>query len=363
VVLLDEATGEARWETEASDSGTHVAMSPDGRLVASFGWNDEHWKLLDSSSGEVRRVGVKHDGTNACICLVPDSGQRLLQEGCSVVAHTGALRTVAFSPCGQILATGGIGTTVILWDIATGGAQQRLQVNAGQTYACSLSFSANGARLACGNNNGFIHVWSLATGSLFRTIASPHTSLKLGRSVHFSPTDSARLVSVCSSLPAPGFPASYSFIHLWDIESGELQRKVTEGHFAEFSPNGRTIAITGGSNRSYVRVVDSDSGELRMNMGGHSCYVYSAAWSIDGSKLASGCTEGTCKVWDSSTGALLRTIHLGNAEVLSVACGRDWVRDTPRAMAFAMGHHPRLGAVSLVLGLEVGVVRMIVDRV
>ena len=32
-----------------------------------------------------------------------------------------------------------------------------------------------------------------------------------------------------------------------------------------------------------------------------------------------------------------------------------------RKMAFAMGHHPRLGGGSQVLELEVGVVRMIVD--
>jgi hypothetical protein len=32
-------------------------------------------------------------------------------------------------------------------------------------------------------------------------------------------------------------------------------------------------------------------------------------------------------------------------------------------MAFAMGHHPRLGAGSQVLELEVGLVQMILDRV
>jgi len=363
-MLVDEATGEIRWEIEASDSSTRVAMSPDGRLVAILRWNDEHWKLLDSSNGEVHRVGAKHDGTNACICEVPDSGQRLLQEGCPVVAHTGALCAVAFSPCGQMLATGGIDNTVILWDVEKGGAQQRLQVNAGQTYVCSLSFSANGARLACGNNKGSIHVWSLATGSLLRTIAPPHTSFV--RPVHFSPTDSARLVSVCCGLREPDFPASDSFIHLWDVESGELERGIEGGQFAVFAPNGRTIATGGSKHGSYltdVRVVDSDSGELRVRMVGHIRHVCSAAWSIDGSKLASGGDDGTCKVWDSSTGALLRTIQFGNTTVFSLACGRDWVRDTQRAMAFAMGQHPRLGAVSRVLGLEAGVVGMIVDRV
>ena len=82
----------------------------------------------------------------------------------------------------------------------------------------------------------------------------------------------------------------------------------------------------------------------------------------DGSKLASSGEDGTCKVWDSSTGELLRSIHIGRS-VESVVWGRDWVRDTLGAVAFAMGHHPRLGAESQVLELEAGVVRMILDRV
>jgi hypothetical protein len=48
---------------------------------------------------------------------------------------------------------------------------------------------------------------------------------------------------------------------------------------------------------------------------------------------------------------------------MSVAWGRDWVRETQGAMAFLMGHHPRLGVGSQVLELEAGVVRMILDRV
>jgi len=121
-------------------------------------------------------------------------------------------------------------------------------------------------------------------------------------------------------------------------------------------------SATCGPNPSDVRIVDSDSGELLVRMVGHNSHFHSSAWSIDGTKLASS-SAGPCKVWDSSTGALLRTIQLGNRRVLSLACGRDWVRDTQRAMAFAMGNHPRLGAVSRVLGLEVGVVQMILDCV
>ena len=52
-----------------------------------------------------------------------------------------------------------------------------------------------------------------------------------------------------------------------------------------------------------------------------------------------------------------------NFQSHSVSWGRDWVRDTQRATAVAMGRHPRLGIWSQFLELEVGVVRMILDRV
>ena len=67
-------------------------------------------------------------------------------------------------------------------------------------------------------------------------------------------------------------------------------------------------------------------------------------------------------MWDSSTGALLSTIEV-NASISSISWGRDWVRDTEGAMAFAMGYHSRLGERSEVLALDAGVVRMILDRV
>ena len=67
-----------------------------------------------------------------------------------------------------------------------------------------------------------------------------------------------------------------------------------------------------------------------------------------------------CRVWDASTGALLRTIKL-DAVVYSVSWGRDWVLDTQKATAFAMGHHPRLGAGSRLQVLDTEMVRMILD--
>ena len=152
--LMDAATGIMRWEVQGCEGGRActVAMSPDGRFVASLGGGEENWKLWDVASGVVCMTGARHDGTGACICG-PDH-QSL--KACPVVAHTRDLCAVAFSPCGKRLATGGQDFVVILWDAQTGKAELVLK---GHTWdILTLTFSADGNRLASGGFDGLIHV-------------------------------------------------------------------------------------------------------------------------------------------------------------------------------------------------------------
>jgi WD40 repeat protein len=346
VMLVDEATGDVKWEVRAhtGEDWCAVAMSPSGRFVASVGFDDTHWTLLDAVSGAVHRVGARHDGTGACIC---EEGHQLLH-ACPVVAHNAGLNTFALSPCGQRLATGGRDNAVILWDAQTGDAEQRMQGAWGVGAILSLSFSADGARVASAGYEGSIRVWD-TTGALLRLIPGAHEGYALR--VHFSPRDNRLLASLGANQ-----------IHVWDVDSGEKKRSFAGRTFAVFSPDGSTIATRSAGIGRDVLLLDPESGAERVRMVGHGDFVNSASWSLDGSKIASGSSDYTCKVWDSSTGALLSTIEVGRV-VDSLAWGRDWVRDTQRGEAFAMGYHPRLGAGSQVLELELGVVRMILDRV
>ena len=131
VMLVDEATGEERWEVQAHavvPSSMCVAMSPsNGRFVASASNKQGEWKLLDAASGAECMTGARHDGTGACSCRVTRSGRISLDEGCPVEVHFADLNRLAFSPCGARLASGGYGGVVILWDAHTGTAEQRIQ--------------------------------------------------------------------------------------------------------------------------------------------------------------------------------------------------------------------------------------------
>ena len=364
VTMVDETTGMMEWRVQAHRfydertqfiAATEIAMSPVNlEFVASVGLTDERWKLWNAETGGLDRVGAAHDGTGTCICWVDDLGHRVFEEECLVVAHTAGLRAVSFAPYGRRMATGGVDRAVILWNPETGEATHRLQGHTG--VVSSLSFSADGIWVVSGSFDGSIRVWDARMGVLLRTFANAHANYKVN-SVHMSPTNTACLASASTD----------QLVHLWDVDRGERIWSFEGVLFAVFSPNGRTIA-TATVDQHSVRLVDVASGVLRLRLVGHAGSVSCVSWSQDdGSNIAS-CSSGdrtdtSCKVWDSSTGALLKDINVGGAGVMSVAWGRDWERDRQRGMAFAMGQHVRIGERSQVLALEAGVVRMILDRV
>jgi len=152
------------------------------------------------------------------------------------------------------------------------------------------------------------------------------------------------------------------------IWSGETLNTFMGSEFAAFSPDGHTIATASAAEdedhlERDLLLVDAETGTVRSTLVAHYASIVAACFSVDDeSKLASVSNDGCCKVWHSSTGALLRTIDVGYP-LIAVSWGRDWVRDTQTGVAFAMGHHPRLGEGSQVLALDAGVVRMILDRV
>ncbi|MEN3335852.1 MAG: hypothetical protein V7641_5217 [Blastocatellia bacterium] len=71
--------------------------------------------------------------------------------------------SVAFSPNGQLLASGGHGSSIRLWDVR---AKKELKTLSGQFFdiVSSVAFSPDGKTLASGYESGTIRLWDIASG-------------------------------------------------------------------------------------------------------------------------------------------------------------------------------------------------------
>ena len=90
-----------------------------------------------------------------CVCVKADGGMVRVLTG-----HRAPITCLSFSPCGRLLASGGEGRRVRVWDLAEGSVVKELRGHL--DTVTSLAWSRDSRLLATGGMDGAVKLWDVA---------------------------------------------------------------------------------------------------------------------------------------------------------------------------------------------------------
>jgi WD40 repeat protein len=206
------------------------------------------------------------------------------------------------------------GSTVIVWDMATGKERRSFKDLKPPAYTAVLSDDGKVLSaplvpptkdMARGDKGGMVRVWDVLTGKE-RTDLKEVTAPLLY--VEFSPD---------GTLLAGG--EKDGRVRLWDAATGEV-KAVLKGHTKEvvplsFTADSKTLASGDAFDPGNIKIWDWKTGKQTGSLPGHPEGVITLEFTGDGKTLISSGMDGSVKVWDVAAGKA-KTLFKGDKEAL-----------------------------------------------
>jgi len=252
-------------------------------------------------------------------------------------AHRDSVYCLAYSPDGNIVATGSSDSTIKLWNAHRRELQHTMTVPGEVVY--SLAFSSDSRRLVTASSNGHREeparshalLWDTATGKRIRDLGSPEDDF-----LYAAYAPDGKTIAITTRK----WDASNLSVNLFDGKTGEpLHHLEIPGHFVAsiaFSPDGSILAgafdtepTLGGNTKSDAGIAfwDVRSGSLLHRSSEPIQTVTNMAFSPDGSMLATVCgamdQPGEVVLWDRKTGSRKRTFSRDKTWVNAIAFSPD----------------------------------------
>jgi hypothetical protein len=251
-----------------------IAFSPDGRLMATAGMDEESF----NGKGSIVLWNV----------------QQRSRIGEPLLAHDSTVFTVAFSPDGQHLVSGGNASDLYLWSLQD--ISQPIPLDGHQGTVWGVDFSPDGQTIVSGSWDGTIRLWNLQG----QRIGQWHSQ---GRS-KWDTSPRAAGVSAIAFTPDGQTIVGGLFdgtIRLWNLQGVPVGQPFM-GDLSisdiDISPDGQTIVSSNESNEDATLTVwDLQGNRIGEPLRGHSAFVDEVTF-LDNQTIVSGSDDGTVRLWD-----------------------------------------------------------------
>jgi WD40 repeat protein len=266
-----------------------IALSPEGTQLATAGWDHE-----PRSAGA---EGLWRENPDHSVCLWDVATGRLVH---SMLGHHAGIVSMAFSPDGGTIASGG-DTTVKLWDTRTGRLARTF---AADHRVHAVAYAPDGHSVACARGD-LVKVWDTQTGQSLRRLEPSEGEILC--SVAISPD--GRLLAAGTIFGIKG-PAGD--VILWDLETGRLVHRLTGNSggvgSVAFSQDGSILVSTGGGGEAAgqfsvgLSLWEAETGRLLRTLPRTTRMMGLLGFAADGRVAVS--SGEMVQFWDTDTGFL-----------------------------------------------------------
>ncbi len=323
--IWDAKTGN-RLATLMSYTGgiSSVVVSSDGKRIASAAYGDDKIRVLDATSNEEIMTLSSKSVKDSFLAFCPDDKLVVsaedneikiwdLTKGALVMTlhgHDGWIRSVAFSPDGKRMVSGGADNTIKVWDTATGEDLATLSGHGGSVS--SVAFTLDGRHIVSGSNDSTIKLWRMDVSRELSKFVGPEEKIY---SVAFSP-DGRRIFSAGQD----------GIVKVWDVTNGVEVLSVLPGGYALrstlLSPDGKRIASPSFWDNA-IKIFDATTGAQTSTLRGHEAPIITVAFSPDNRHVASAGLDKIIKIWDLATASEVINLRGHTKTVVSVAFSPD----------------------------------------
>jgi WD40 repeat protein len=306
--------GECMHLAISKDGGTLVTVTLGNRTTYKFGGHITLWRLPEGTEPWSYPLPDSPAGfavtPDLRLAAVSVQGIRVveLKDGRELWSKKIDVNALAFSPDGKLLAGGGNGQDILLWDAATGQEVGRLAGH--QSLVNSLMFWPDGKKLASGSADQTIRIWDVPTRTCVDTL---HGHRQQVWQLALMP-DHRTLISGCRDGSVCLWDTSVNHPRLprIDIQDSALAWafEADSKSVVTFNGHGRVTRWKGANFELPEPLLETGEIADRNRFG--------RCFSRDGRHLARGSVAGLVEVWDVPRRALWRRLTNSTGRVQAV---------------------------------------------